>query len=108
MKCVAVRKCQSIRDDGKIVFYMKGDIEEFKKCPAHFRPIEGKDAPRIDFATAGEAELLEAEYELADLKKFIEDRYDMKPGNRGLEKTVAFLLDCRFRDLGDMDLNKVL
>jgi len=108
MKCVADARCQVIRDDGKIVFYLKGDVGEFKKCPPHFRPLEGKTAPKVDFDKAGRDELLVAEFELDDLKEYIEEKYGVKAGNRGIEKTVDLLLDSRFRDLGDLDLNKVI
>jgi len=109
MKCVAKKRCQTRKDDGKIRTYAKGDIDEFKKCPKNFTPIAGEsEEAKIDFATAGEEELLAADYDLEELKAFIEETYKKKAGKRGKDKLVEFLLDCRFRSLGDVDLNKLV
>ena len=99
MKCVCIKECQTRNSSGKVQFFMRGDVYDFKKCPTHFRPLEGPKAEGVDFATAGEQELLEAEYDLDELKDYIKEKYDRKPGNRGKERTVAMLLDCRFRDI---------
>jgi len=104
MKCVCVRGCYVANAEGRHQQFEVGQIAEFVVCPSHFVELGGK---KIDFNTAGEAELLEAEYELDNLKEFIEKRYDKKSGNRGKERTVALLLDCRYRAI-DTDLNKVL
>lgn len=108
MKCVANVRCQAINGAGQIQFYKKGEVDEFEECPPSFSPIEGADVAPIDFDTAGEAELLESEYNIDDLKQYILEKYNKKAGSRGKEKTVALMLDCRFRDLGDQDLNQVL
>lgn len=107
MKCIAVTPTQARLDGGGIRTFADGDIWEFKKCPPNFEPMEGKNAKEIDFDNAGEAELMEAEYELQDLKDFIEEKYGKKAGSRGKEKTVAFLLDCRYREING-DPNKVI
>jgi hypothetical protein len=85
--------------DGKIRFFDRGRVWDFEQCPTHFSPLEGENAKVIDFATAKEAELLAATYDLADLKEYIKATYGASPGNRGKEKTVEMLLDCRYREV---------
>lgn len=104
MKCVCRKRCQARLDSGKIATFAKGEVADFLICPPHFEPLEGEKAAAIDFNTAGEDELLEAEYDPADLKKYIEETFDKKPGNRGKEKLVDFLIDCRFRQVTDAEL----
>ena len=109
MKCVCRKRCQVRRDvDGKIVFFAKGDVENFVVCPTHFEPIEGEDAVALNFDNAQEQELLESEFDLDSLKDYIREKYDRNPSNRGKEKTIEFLLDCRFRSLSEADLKGVL
>jgi len=108
MKCVCVRDCYIRNTEGRPQHFSAGQVEEFKKVPNHFRAIEGKKAGPVDFDTAQEQELREAEYDLDELKAFIEKRYDKKARNRGKEKTVDLLLDSRYRDIDNVDLNKVL
>lgn len=101
MKCVCERDCLIANPQGKIQHFSRGMVVEYPVCPDHFRPLE---KGKINFATAQEEELLEAEYNLDDLKAFIEEKYGRKAGNRGKERTVSMLLDCRFRAL-DVDPN---
>ena len=108
MKCVAIRRCQTRNKYGTIRTYAANDVDDFEVCPAHFRPIEGAEAVPIDFDTAQEQELLESDFDLDELKKFIEDKYDKKAGNRGKEKTIDMLIDCRFRAISDADVSGVL
>ena len=61
----------------------------------------------INFETAQEQELLESEFDLDVLKAYIEAKYDKKAGNRGKEKTIDLLLDCRYREINDVDLSEV-
>ncbi len=107
MKCVCRRKCQQRSKFGKILTFRVGDVYDFEECPTHFEPIEGDNAVALNFDTAQEQELLESEFDLDELKRYIEEKYDRKPGNRGKEKTIEMLLDCRYRSI-DHDLNKVL
>lgn len=107
MKCIAVRKCQAHNRDGYLRFYGKGQVDDFAVCPTHFRPIEGEEAMPINFDTAQEQELLESEFDLDKLKAYIKEKYDKKAGSRGKEKTIAFLIDCRYRSL-DIDPNDVV
>ncbi len=94
MKYVCERTCQ-VRKGGRIVTVDKGMVIELDKPNDFFRPI----GVALDFATAGEEELLEAEFKLDDLKQYIKDTYGRNPRNRGKEKTVAMLLDCRYREV---------
>jgi hypothetical protein len=107
MKCVAEQPCQVRLDDGSIRTFDKGEVWEFETVPPNFRSLEDI-LEGIDFETAGEAELLESEYDLDELKDFILKKFKKKAGGRGKEKTVEFLIDCRYRDLSTTDLNKVL
>lgn len=107
MKCVCRAKCQ-VRVDGKIMTFKKGAVYDFVVCPAHFAPIEGPEAMPIDFDTAQEQELLESDFDLDELKAYIKEKYGKNPHNRGKEKTIDMLLDCRYREIGDADLSGVL
>ena len=113
MKCVAVERCQARDDSGKIRMFSKGKVWDFKECPPNFRPIAGEtvgeEKPvKIDFEKASEDELMEAEYDIEELREFIIEKYDKKPGNRGKEKLVEMLLDCRYRDIGDNKLEDII
>lgn len=108
MKCKATCKCQTRVESGRRRTFEKGDVYDFEVCPTHFVPIEGEDALPINFDDAQEQELLESEFDLDELKAYIEKKYDKKAGNRGKEKTIDLLLDCRYRDISNVELNKVL
>lgn len=109
MKCVCEKWKQIRMPDGSRKVFRPGDVGEFDECPKNFRSLAGetKEAFPIDFKTAKEQELLEAEYDLSVLKKFIEDEFGLKAGNRGKEKTVELLLDARYRKL-DVDPNDMV
>lgn len=100
MKCICERKCQ-IEVNGYVTLMHEGDIIDADKCPKLFRPMAGetKEAGPIDFETAKEEELLEAEYELKDLKTFIKEKFDRRAGKKSRSATVKMLLDCRYREL---------
>lgn len=107
MQCVCERKGQTRGADGKIRFYSLGQVDDFEECPRNFRPLEGEDSVGIDFATAGEGELLAGNFELGDLKSFMREKYGLSAGNRGLEKTVAMVLEYRQRNVSPEEI-KVL
>ncbi len=94
MKCLCMKRCQVRNDDGRAVRHNQGEVVEFSKCPTHFQPLE---AEKINFDTASEDELMEGKYKLDDLKAFLFDKYDKKAGMKGKNKTVALLIDCRYR-----------
>ena len=113
MKCVAEVTCQARDAEGKIRFFRKGQVFDFEECPPNFRPIAGEAAAeeepvKIDFEKASEDELLEADYDIEELRDFITEKYDKKPGNRGKEKLVEMLLDCRYRDISDRNLDDLI
>ncbi len=101
---VCEKACQ-VRINGRIVTFAKGDLADLEKDHRHFRNLEEGG---VDFETAKEPELLEAEYDLDDLKAFIKERYGKNPRNRNKENTVKMLLDCRYRDIGEADLKRVI
>ena len=94
-KCICIKDTQ-VRVGDKILTLKKGTVKAFKQCPTNFRILEEEP---IDFSSAGEEELLEREdYKLKDLKSYIFDTYEVDvPKNAGKEKTVAALMDARFR-----------
>ena len=98
MLCVAQRDCQARDDYGKIITFDKGMVYDFKECPTNFEPVaEAKDG--IDFSTATEEFLMAADFELSELKDYIEETFGIKTGNKGKEKTVKTLIDARYREL---------
>ena len=101
MKCICLRKCQAVLGDA-IVLFSAGQVVEFEECPRNFESLADKE---IDFKTAEREELLDGDYDLSELKAYIEETFGKKAGNKGKEKTVALLLDCRYRAV---DLNDVI
>ncbi len=104
MKCICRKRTQSLSHTGKVITHDAGSVVEFDKCPNNFEPIEGEKASGIDFKTAEKEELLATDYDLDKLKKFIEDTFSKKAGNKGKAKTVDFLLDCRYRAVNLNDI----
>lgn len=104
MLCVCRQACQKRDRAGYIRTFKVGDVFDFEKCPALFEPIEpiepiveGMETVAVDFATAKEPELLNAEYDLEDLRVYLKDTYNKVTKITDKEKLVAMLLDCRYR-----------
>ena len=101
MLCVCRQACQKRDSAGYIRTFGVGDVFEFDKCPAHFEPIEpiveGMETVAVDFATAKEPELLNAEYDLEGLRAYLKETYNKVTKITDKEKLVAMLLDCRYR-----------
>ena len=101
MLCVCRIPCQKRDSAGYIRTFKAGDVFDFDKCPAHFEPIElvveGMETVAVDFGTAKEPELLNAEYDLEDLRKYLKETYDKTTKITDKEKLVAMLIDCRYR-----------
>ena len=101
MLCVCRQACQKRDSAGYIRTFKVGDVFDFEKCPALFEPIEpiveGTETVAVDFATAKEPELLNAEYDLEDLRVYLKDTYNKVTKITDKEKLVAMLLDCRYR-----------
>jgi len=102
MKYVCHTPCQIRNKDNKIITVSTGEVVELDAPHKLFRAIEGEGS-KIDFETASEEELLEAEYPLKDLKEYILKTYGKHARNRNREHTVELLLDCRFRKIGKGD-----
>lgn len=101
MECICERKVQlRVKGEKRPIWYEPGDVEDFEECPKFFSTMKGRV---IDFATAGKQELDQCNFELPDLKAFIEKQYDLKPGNRGMAKTIEMLMDARERHVGAID-----
>ncbi len=105
MKCICKAKC-FIKLDGKNRRFNPGEVIEVDECPTHFESLEGEKSSAIDFATAGEEELMAREFDLAKLKEYILKTYDKKAGNIGKKKAVDMLIDCRERAIG-INLDKL-
>lgn len=106
MKYICTARC-FIPYAGRTRRFNVGDVIDAEKCPTHFEELGGKKSAPIDFSTAGEQELLEREYPLPELKRYILEKYDDKvAANLGKEKTVAKLIDHREREVGH-NLDKI-
>lgn len=101
MLCVCRKACQRRDNAGYIRTFKAGDVFDFEKCPTLFEPIEpvveGMATVAVDFGTAKEPELLNAEYDLEDLRKYLKETYDKTTKITDKEKLVAMLIDCRYR-----------
>ena len=101
MLCVCRMACQQRDSAGYIRTFKAGDVFDFEKCPTLFEPIEpvveGMATVAVDFGTAKEPELLNAEYDLEDLRKYLKETYDKTTKITDKEKLVAMLIDCRYR-----------
>ena len=101
MLCVCRQACQRRDSAGYIRTFKAGDVFDFEKCPTLFEPIEpvveGMATVAVDFGTAKEPELLNAEYDLEDLRKYLKETYDKTTKITDKEKLVAMLIDCRYR-----------
>lgn len=104
---VAKTGCQVRRASGKIVTLNRGDVIDYDEGHSHLRPIEGAEAPEVDFDSAGEDELFESEFETSDLAEYIKAKYDVPVRVRSKKKLIEKLLDCRYRDLDPSDLNRL-
>lgn len=103
MLCICRVPCQ-VRVNAGIMTFEIGDIAEFKKCPPHFEAIEGNAQYSIDFRTAGEEELLNAEYELQALLDFVKETYK-KTLKGSKEEIVKKFVDIRMREDNIVDPN---
>jgi hypothetical protein len=83
--------------DGYIRYYYKDDIDDFERCPRHFREIIDKSV--IDFDNITIKELKKRDFKLTELKQYIYTKYGIKAGNRKEEKTIELLEDCRYREI---------
>ena len=81
--------------NGKITFFTKGEVAEFKKCPPNFRPLTDK----IDFTTASEAELLEAKWKFSDAFNAVKEEYGVELKKTDKADIVAQILDARYRQV---------
>jgi hypothetical protein len=97
MNCICLKDCQVRLPDGYVRYYYKNDIDDFEKCPRHFREI--RDNSAIDFDTITIDELKKRDFKLSELKQYIYDKYGIKAGNRKEEKTIELLADCRYREI---------
>lgn len=123
MKCVALKACQKRMETGRfagrVVFFKPGEMGDFPECPEGFRPIgttvdaEHRDPvgdtttykDGVDFANATEEELMEAEFEIGELKAYMKEKHPAIAfaGNIGKEKLVAKLLYARDNDTDATD-----
>lgn len=100
---VCEKPCQ-LRKGNQILTFQKGDLVDLKKDHPYFRNLERGE---LSFETAGEEELLAANFNLADLKEFIKERYGKNPRNRNRDNTIKMLLDCRYRDIDNSELERL-
>lgn len=119
MKCICIRDCHLRHETERPIFYNRGDIVDFEKCPSHFSPIEEaftqpESAPKLntqqkmmkvkptdgafDFSTATEEVLMAGSYEVGDLISFAKIAYGADlPAGEEKATTVARFVDARYR-----------
>lgn len=111
MKQVAKRNCQVRLENDKIVTLNRHEVIDYDGEHVHLRPIHtasvAEDTAPVDFETAQEAELFEAEYDLEELKDYIKSRYDVPVRVKAKKKLIEKLLDCRYRSLTPADTNRL-
>ncbi len=98
MKCVAVRACQARGDDGKVRTYRTGQIDHFSKCPAHFKSLEDP-AYVVDFLTASQDELLNADWKFEAAAKAIKEALNVDLKFSEKANVVDAILDARYRHI---------
>ena len=91
---VCEKACQ-VRVAGKIQTFRKDDVVDLDGPHHCFRKV----GENLDFATATEDELLEADFELKELRDFIRENYDLNPRTRNKMNTIRMLIDARYRAL---------
>ena len=95
---VCLRDCQEVLN-GKIHFVLRGDTVESdsdlkESCFARIDTPEYK----VDFITAGEAELLDAKWDFADAKAAVQSKFGVTLKKGPKEAVVAAIIDARFRN----------
>ena len=102
MKCVCRKPCQVRMPGGYIQTFNRGEVFDFEKCPLHFESIEPvgeAKVAKVDFATAGEAELLASDFDIAEMQAYIRSTFNKVTESTDRESLVRILLDCRFRQV---------
>lgn len=107
MQQVAIQSCQIRNELGKVITVYKNQVVDYDEEHPFLRPIEGSKAKAIKFETAGEDELFEAEYDLADLKEFIKTTFEVPVRVKTKKKLIEKLLDCRYRVVDVSELNRL-
>lgn len=100
MICVCETLCQ-VRLAGKAVLFEVGEVADFEVCPPHFRPMD--DNYVIDFNKASEDELKAAQFNVADLRSFINETYKKKLTTDDRDRLISVLIDARGRGMLDGD-----
>lgn len=99
MQCICEKKKQARRDDGKIGYYIPGDMEDFKVCPKGFRPVQVKST-EIDLTIVTEDELVGSDITVKKMKAFMSEKHPTVkvPSNIGRDKLIAKLIYARYND----------
>lgn len=97
MKCVCVERCQVRKTKGgPAILYKAGDVDDFKRCPAHFEKLADRV---VDFTTASEGELIDTVWSFASAKKAVKEAYGVTLKNGTKEEVVRNILEIRDRAL---------
>jgi hypothetical protein len=88
---------QYIDLSGKVHTIREGVTVNLPKLQPNFRRIGKPEGDEVDFAIAGEEELLEANYDLKDLVEFADKHYKKKIRTKDRDTAIAKFLDARFR-----------
>ena len=107
MKCVCNQTCQT--HVGKnIMFFEKGDVQNFEVCPLHFSAIEDDTNKAVDYENDSEAVLMELKWEFNDAAEFVSKNYGITLAKGPKADVVGQIIDARYRSLDGVDLNKMV
>jgi hypothetical protein len=94
MKCVADCSCQ-VWVNGKITFFMAGQVADFDECPVHFTSLEEKKD--IDFARDTEDMLLNSKWSFKQASDAAKELYNVTLKKGSKADLVSQILDARYR-----------
>lgn len=103
MLCVCRKTCQ-VKVNGKIIFYNKGQVATFEKCPPYFEPVSGQvenTKSSIDLAVAGREEILVSDATIEDLQKYLLEAHGKTTRSTNRERLVDTILDARMREVSE-------
>ena len=100
MKQVCRKTCQ-LRINDRIIFVRRGEVVEYAGTHKAMEPVEGEDYV-LSPLTASFDELMEAEWELNDLRKFARENFGvaLKTSSTDSRKIqLEAFLDARYRSV---------
>lgn len=102
MKCVCEKDCYQPNPQGYNRLYQCGDVDDFEKCPEYFVSLETEDYV-VNFLTASENELLEAQWKFSDAADAVKEAYGINLKKTEKSDIVRQILDAKFRSISPAD-----